>query len=346
MNLLSRVFHGRVAKPHKERQTTTHQSLTTESNTLLCPSRSSIRRRSPRTGHPKHHLSRPRSTSHTPLSNRGRDSEDEVCIKQEHDGDGSFAMAPREEYDDRNNELDDHVGSEDEMDDDDAEVEEVDDEQNTSEEEVNEEDVDEASWNEGDAPEYEDEGKEGMAADDSEALTANEAHSSDNSLSSDEPIPTIENDEENYRPKKESPYLHGRNQLRSNVRLHSDNPQDDIEEGLDEDLEAELEAEMEDGCLIDEADLRDYLKHKRSSPGIHKWPSEACRLYKLLYLRGSYPILPWKWEWPFSRIHPVPAELFTPKDSQDKALIKAEKSDFHGECKPPTTMFQLLTDNS
>lgn len=239
-------------------------------------------------------------------------------------------MAPKKDHDDQNSKIGDLFGSEDELDEEDGEEEEMDDEQNTTEEDVNEE-----SWNEGEAPEYEDEEGEEGATEDSQALMADETRSPNNSLSSDQPIPSIEDDnEEGHRPKKDSPYLHGRNQLNTKVHSDSEDPQDDIEEEFDEEFEAELEAEMEDGVLIDEANLREYLKHKRSTAGVDKWPIEACRLYKLLYLRGLYPILPWKWEWPFIRIHPVPADLFTPKDSQDKALIKAEKSDFHGRCKP------------
>lgn len=178
---------------------------------------------------------------------------------------------------------------------------------------------------------------------DSSALVNQEGSSHNHSLDSDEPVPSIESDDQDQPPKKASPFLHGKS--KRSVQNHDEREDDigDDESEVDEEFEEELEDEHEENLLIDQHDLRDYLKHKRMIPGADKWPSEACRLYKLLYLRGLYPLMPAQWlHWDF-RDHPMPAELFTPYESNVKILIKAEKSQYHGLCSAFTLSDRSLT---
>lgn len=157
-------------------------------------------------------------------------------------------------------------------------------------------------------------------------------------LNSDVPIPSIEEDdshiEEQLRPRKRTPpFLHGRTHRPDRV-LASNAEDGEDEESENEDFKGELNREHEEGLLIDDNDLRYWLHHKHSTAGIQEWPSEACRLYKLLFLRGLYPMFGSQWTWDFPD-HPMPGELFTPLDSDDKSLLKAEKSEFHGMCNTP-----------
>lgn len=159
-------------------------------------------------------------------------------------------------------------------------------------------------------------------------------------FNSDEPIPSIEEEdgdvgemEQSRKRRNTPPFLHGMTHRLD--RTSESILEDGLAEGMeDEDFEEELGGEVEENLLIDEKDLRYWLHHKHSTAGIQGWPSEACRLYKLLFLRGLYPIFGSQWTWNFLD-HPMPGELFTPLGSDDKCLLKAEKSDYHGRWTPP-----------
>lgn len=327
MNILSRVFHGKVAKISRDQHPATNQVFAKRSATAFHPSTRSPRRCRPKVSRPIPGLFGRRSTSRGRPSRRGPHLDDEFHIKQEEEG-ISPAMALQDHHDNVDGTWDENQDGLDEdkqryeTDEGDHQKDELKAEVG-SEDEVNEQDDDMDEWDEEDA------------AEDSQALTVDETESPNHSLNSDELIPSIEDDEELYRPMGFSPYLHGKN--KKTAHASSIDPEDEAEdEPVDEDFEAELEGEGEDGLLIHEDDLRDYLRHKRATPGVDKWPSEACRLYKLLYLRGLYPVMPSDWEWPLNRVHPMPAQLFMPMDSDDKALIRAEKSAFHGMCRDPS----------
>lgn len=174
--------------------------------------------------------------------------------------------------------------------------------------------------------------------DEDEATEGNFHELSTDYLNSDVPIPSIEEDDSHnegqLRPRKKiPPFLHGRTH-RSDRALASNAEDGGDEESENEDFKEGLKGEHEEGLLIDDNDLRYWLHHKRSTAGIQEWPSEACRLYKLLFLRGLYPMFGSQWTWDFPD-HPMPGELFTPLDSDDKSLLKAEKSEFHGMCSTP-----------
>lgn len=161
-------------------------------------------------------------------------------------------------------------------------------------------------------------------------------------ISSDEPIPSIEADEEEmpaHKPKP-LPYLHGAARSGKNVKSlrvsHIDevsgteNDQEQVGDNLEYDeLEEALMEESENSLLIAEDDLRDYIKHKLTVENIDTWPKEAARLYKLLYLRGLYPLMGSGRVWDFFG-HPMPESIFAPKASDDKVLIKAYQNQFHG----------------
>lgn len=155
---------------------------------------------------------------------------------------------------------------------------------------------------------------------------------------SGQPIPSIEADEDDTAPSV--PYLHGAAKTKKDAKSLriiyldeepiSENDQDPIEDELEYDeLEEALIEESEDNLLIAEDDLRDYIKHKLTIDGIETWPKEAARLYKLLYLRGLYPLMMSTWVWDFFG-HPMPDGIFTPRASDDKALIKAYGNGVHG----------------
>ncbi|CAN8102380.1 unnamed protein product [Discula destructiva] len=125
-------------------------------------------------------------------------------------------------------------------------------------------------------------------------------------------------------PRAKAPvYLHGmthRPEPVAETEL-SDSIDDAHGEIEDEDFEEELRGETEDNLLIEDDDLRCWLRHKRATVGIETWSSEACRLYKLLFLRGLYPMFPSQWTWSLSQ-DPVPRGLFVPLGSDDKCLLK------------------------
>lgn len=172
---------------------------------------------------------------------------------------------------------------------------------------------------------------------------------------SEEAIPSIEADEEDISPPKPKPlpYLYGASKSKKNVMSlrvgyfheNSDDERDenaaedeveDDEDGLevandvdDDLLEEALDEEWEENLLIAEEDLRDYVKHKLTIEQIDSWPKEAARLYKLLYLRGLYPLMSYGWIWDFFG-HPMPDDIFTPRGSDDKTLIKAYANERQG----------------
>lgn len=304
MNILRRVFHGRVGKSPKNRHPAAVQTIVNQSMI---------------------------STSQGFPSTREPDLGDEVPIKQEDEEHNSLVHS------------EDNFGNNT----DDFQQEAVQDiQQDQMEEEYGQGETERESdiGSENDASEDgtdeeldEDEDSQEEAFEDSQASTGDDkTPSPSNYFSSDEPIPSIEDDGpvDPYGRKIISPYLHGKS--KKAMRVDPGNSADEVEdEYLDEGLEAELAGEQEDGLIIHEDDLREYLRHKRATPGADKWPVEACRLYKLLYLRGLYPLMPSDWAWPLNRLQPMPAQLFMPTESNDKALIRAEKSAYHGMCSNP-----------
>lgn len=228
---------------------------------------------------------------------------------------------------------------------------ELDDEAELIQESIDEEQVEGEGDFDDDAPE--DDKLEGDVADDSQALPVEKSQSPSNSLSSDDPISSIEGDDEDQeekdqdgdeymhydgRPRKKATFLHGKDQLRK-----VDNPQGEV----DDDFEAELDGEREDDLIIHEADLRDWLRHKRATIGVDQWPIEACRLYKLLFLRGLYPIMPWHWAQNLNVIAAIPFDLFTPRNVEGKALITADRSAYSGLSRPLSLeTLHSLTDSS
>lgn len=131
-------------------------------------------------------------------------------------------------------------------------------------------------------------------------------------------------EEEPYQPREKTPiYLHG--------MLHRRGPAPDDEAGdgvnnegfaiEDEAFEEELKGEKEPLLLIDDNDLRYWLQHKRATAGIETWPTEAIRLCKLLFLRGSYPVFQSSWVRDFSQ-EPVPSGLFMPRGSDHLCLFQ------------------------
>lgn len=160
------------------------------------------------------------------------------------------------------------------------------------------------------------------------ALIANLVGSLDYDLTRDEPIPSIEHNDHQHHEAKVSPSPRGED---ARLPLAGDESGSDVQDAsIGKDFESDLTTEREDGFLVHEDDLQDYVRHKREIPGVESWPREACRLYKLLYLRGLFPVMPSEWEWPLNRSHPLPAQLFMPADRDNRALIRAEKSAFHG----------------
>lgn len=334
MDILGRVYHGKVTKISRDKQPAVGQATAKRSVTSLHLSMRSPQRRSLRLSRRTAALAGPWSTSRGRFLPRDPDFNVESHIKQE---DESCVTALQGRHD--NNvypwdEEQDNLDQDDQQD----EMNEANGRKDQLEDEIgfedgsNEDDDDESEWHDTDSDEHEDQDED--AAEASQPPTVDMTESPNPSLSSDEPIPSIEDDEESYRPVRNSPYLHKKTKKTS----HADSNNSDGEaeyEPFGEDFEAELEGEKEDGLFVHEDDLRDYLRHKLRTPGVSRWPSEACRLYKLLYLRGLYPVMPSDWEWPLNRVHPMPAQLFMPRDSDDQALISAEKSAFHGKYRDP-----------
>lgn len=117
-------------------------------------------------------------------------------------------------------------------------------------------------------------------------------------------------------------------------------------EDLDADFEEELEAELEPDLMIAEEDLLDYVRHKKTIADADTWPKEACRLYKLLYLRGLYPLYPAHWQRWHLGLNPVPDELFSPDGCDEKAFLKPYRDHMHhhGKCTFMASTAGLHTD--
>lgn len=149
-----------------------------------------------------------------------------------------------------------------------------------------------------------------------------------------------DDEDQQYSREKTPIYLHG--MTHRTRRTPEGEPADGIGKEYfdigDEDFEKELKGEMEENLLIDNHDLRSWLHHKRATAGIETWPSEACRLYKLLFLRGLYPMFPKGFTWDFS-LDSVPSGLyapFSPDPNEAKCLLKPEF------CAPARGMCKIL----
>lgn len=156
--------------------------------------------------------------------------------------------------------------------------------------------------------------------------------------SEDEPEESDQQDsgeeEEPYVPRAKTPiFLHGMAQ-RPVSAPENEAGEAVNNEGLeieDDAFEEELQGEMEPGLLIDDKDLRYWLHHKRATAGIETWPTEAIRLYKLLFLRGSFPMFHSTWIRDFSQ-EPVPFSLFTTFASDHLRLLQPEDEEHKGKC--------------
>lgn len=359
MNILGRVFQGRISRLDRKASATGQLPGSPSSNSPRKPCR-----RTSKTSRAVSRLTRPISAPPGHSSQSGPDL-DEVAVKQEDYQDNShetgFPLQGDVHNDDDINGLQDnqpgHVdedAQQNELGNDAVSKDKLDDEAGSEdeplEEHIDEDQLEGEGGYDDDAP-WDNELEED-AADDSQRNPVENAQSQSRSLSSDDPIDSIESndkdeseDQDYYRrPKKESPFLPGRDQSKK-VCI----PQCEVkDERPHEDFETELEGEREDDLIIYDADLRDWTRHKRATIGIDKWPTEACRLYKLLFLRGLYPLMPWGWAQNLNTIAAIPIDLFTPRDQEDKALITANGSAHTGLFRPPSldTFAHPLMDSS
>lgn len=144
-------------------------------------------------------------------------------------------------------------------------------------------------------------------------------------------VPSIEQDDHDQFPQHLG--SRGLGHRRSRVRLARPAHQNDVaaSEPADIDNDAEFSIEEDIIITIDEADMQEYQQVMLQTPGIDNWTAEARLLHKLLYLRGLYPLMPSDWRFWDLRDHPLPAELFMPEDQDDSALVRAEKGHYHGQ---------------
>lgn len=341
MNLLHRVFYGRVAKS-RPASTDRNRANTPEISTRRPTQSRPVRSPAPRSGSGviAPNTAPVPSTQHDQFLHVGAASVTKIRVKEE-DGTDAFPLASAQDDDLGSMSHSSHTGE--------HMVNSSKSNANTllntfvKEDFSNKDSLEVDSAQEAASDESSENAKE--KPDEDEAAEEDFDETSTYYLNRDVPMPSIEEDdnniEEELRPRKKTPpFLHGRTHRSDRVLAsHLDDGGD--EESEDEDFKEELNGEHEEGLLIEDNDLKYWLHHKRSIAGIQEWPSEACRLYKLLFLRGLYPMFGSQWTWDFPD-HPMPGELFTALDSDDKSLLKAEKSEFHGMWTAPNCPFFLF----
>lgn len=154
----------------------------------------------------------------------------------------------------------------------------------------------------------------------------------------DEPIQSIEVDDEASDNQSASPSLRG-----GTSRPRRDGDDEDEDED-DEDYDHEYpdaiidnyyesDEDFQDEYDVESEDLDWYRLERTRVAGIRQWAGDAAKAHKLMSLCGYYSLFPSSWKCDLVD-HPYLSGLFAPRDEEKKTLIRAESNQFRGSCLP------------
>lgn len=163
----------------------------------------------------------------------------------------------------------------------------------------------------------------------------------------DEPIQSIEVDDEASDIQIASPSLRGGTSRprRRPVRNEDEDEDADEDEEKDDDDEEyehpdtnlddyyESEEDFQDEYNVESEDLDWYRVERTRVAGIRYWARDAAKAHKLMTLCGFYSLFPSSWKCDLID-HPYLSGLFAPRDDEKKTLIRAESNQFRGLCLP------------
>lgn len=150
----------------------------------------------------------------------------------------------------------------------------------------------------------------------------------------DEPIQSIEVDDEASDNQSASPSLRG----------GTSRPEDEDDEDYDYEYPLtvidnyyESEEDFQDEYDVESEDLDWYRLERTRVAGIRQWPGDAAKAHKLMSLCGYYSLFPSSWKCDLVD-HPYLSGLFAPRDEEKKTLIRAESNQFRGSCLPKSLL--------
>ena len=160
----------------------------------------------------------------------------------------------------------------------------------------------------------------------------------------DEPIQSIEVDDEISDKNSASPSLRGgtcRAQHRGSSEEEEDEDGDVNEDGDNDESDSdylypptnlddyyESEEDFQDEYDVDSQSLDWYRLERTRVAGIRDWPRDAAHAHKLMALCGYYSLFPNSWKCDLVD-HPYLSGLFSPL-KEKKTLIRAESNQFRG----------------
>lgn len=162
----------------------------------------------------------------------------------------------------------------------------------------------------------------------------------------DEPIESIEVDDETSENQGASPSLRGGT---SRTRRHHSSDEEDEDENPDENEDKddddydyeypptnldnyyESEEDFQDEYDVESEDLDWYRVERTRVAGIRYWARDAAKAHKLMALCGYYSLFPSSWKCDLVD-HPYLSGLFAPRTEEKKTLIRSESNQFRGLC--------------
>ncbi|KUI68162.1 hypothetical protein VM1G_04005 [Cytospora mali] len=151
----------------------------------------------------------------------------------------------------------------------------------------------------------------------------------------DNPIQSIEDNDDSHFGFGASPSLRGGSYTHDNAdiaeddRNNNDEDEDDYEEVLEPQISMddyyESEDDFEDVYDVDSEDLTGYRVERTKVRGMVTWPQEVARAHKTLALRGAYSLMPSSWAWDLID-HPFVEGLIAPADSNTKVLFQEQSN--------------------
>lgn len=154
----------------------------------------------------------------------------------------------------------------------------------------------------------------------------------------DEPIQSIEVDDEASDNQSASPSLRGGTSRPRPRRIRDKDDEDDEDYDYeypltDFDNYYESEEDFQDEYDVESEDLDWYRLERTRVAGIRQWAGDAAKAHKLMSLCGYYSLFPSSWKCDLVD-HPYLSGLFAPQDEEKKTLIRAESNQFRGLCVP------------
>lgn len=171
----------------------------------------------------------------------------------------------------------------------------------------------------------------------------------------DEPIQSIEADDETSDNQSASPSLRGGTSRRRRRQSSDEEDEDDeypdekedpdesdneSEDKLDDNYDYEVpptnlddyyesEEDFEDEYDVESEDIDWYRVERTKVAGIRYWARDAAKAHKLVTLCGYYSLFPSSWKCDLVD-HPYLSGLFATRNQEKKTLIRAESNQFRG----------------